>query len=375
MKTLLIRIIGLVCDLAESLLELFTDAVTALWNFVRRCRCSALGKIVLAFAVIAALGTAAVSARRWYKERHSRYYYYEKQLSKSVETHYFRDCMTRVYNIKTGRYTTPRLDWVSDTPDRDSLTVFCRKDRRGFLDVNDGTIVIEAQYDKAWVFSEGVAAVVKDSRIGFINARNEVVIPFRYYYSARNGRAIDYVFRDGYCTMTDERGACGVIDRDGNWVIEPQYDCIWTPHGDGYRVVKDGDKYGLLGPDLQFVYPVEYDCIDFSAGDAGVLLSLGGRKWQVDFDGTVTRPFVVDYTEWLYVPGSYNEEACSSRLSDYVLYSIESRVGVLRRDTGRIVIPAVYESINMLSETLFEVLLREGGNWILIDSDGNIVEN
>ena len=81
---------------------------------------------------------------------------------------------------KTGKYTTPRLDWVADAPERDTLTVFSRKGKRGFLNVNDGRIVIEAQYDKAWVFSEGLAAVVKDKKIGFVNARNEVVLPFRY---------------------------------------------------------------------------------------------------------------------------------------------------------------------------------------------------
>ena len=85
--------------------------------------------------------------------------------------------------------------------------------------------------------------------------------------------------------------------------------------------------------------------------------------------------FVVDFTNWIYIPGSSDDEDSSSKLSDYIEYRVNAQVGVLRRDNGRIVIPAIYESINMLSETLFEAQLREGGNWILIDTDGNIVEN
>ena len=384
MKQLLTQIAGLTCDLVKSLWNLLTTAVQMIWNAAKWRKLSVAGKILLTAFIVVCLCGAAVVGWEYYTANYGRAYSwyrdYEKQLSENVETHSFNtptryDYVARVYNKTTGKYTTPRLDWVADAPERDSLTVFSRKGKRGFLNVNDGQIVIEAQYDKAWVFSEGVAAVVKDKKIGFVNARNEVVLPFRYDYSDRNGHAIDYLFRDGYCTMTDERGACGLIDKAGNWVIEPQYDCIWPPHAGGYRVVKDGDKYGLLNPELKFVYPVEYDYIEFSANDVGVLLLQNGRKWQVDFNGTVTRPFVVDYTNWLYLPGSYDESEESLRLSDFLIYGIESKVGVLRRDNGKIVIPAIYETINLLSETLFEAQLRAYGDWILFDTDGNIVEN
>lgn len=373
MKTQLIRIIDAVCDIAKSLLELLEAILLALWSIIKKLRHPVVGKILLAAIAVLVLIAGIWGAHAFYKERYSRYYYYEEQLSKSVETHYFRDGKTRVYNMDLEKYTTPRLDWVSSAPDRDTLTVFCRKDKRGFLNVNNGDIVIEAQYDKAWVFSEGVAAVVKGNKIGFIDACNEVVLPFCYYYSDRNGMGIDYLFRDGFCTMTDERGACGLIDREGNWVVEPLYDCIWTPHGDGYRIVKDGDKYGLLNPELEFAYPVEYDYIEFASEDAGILLTQNGRRWQVDFDGNITRPFVIDYTAWIYIPGSEDNE--DARLSDYLKYEIDGRVGILRREDGSIFIPAIYESVNMLSEGVFEAQTHYDGDWILIDANGKTVEN
>lgn len=378
MKTQLTRIVELICDLVKALWDVLATVVQKIWSACQWRTPSVFGKVLLTAFVLAIIVIAVLLSTEYYKDNYGRknswYCNKEKQLSEQILTHEFNDGKTRVYNTNTGKYTTPKLNWVADAPSRDTLTVFSRKGKRGFLNINDGRIVIEAQYDKAWVFSEGLAAVVKDGKIGFINARNEVVLPFQYDYAYRNGRAIDYLFRDSYCTMTDARGACGLIDKAGNWVIEPQYDCIWAPHGEGYRIVKDGNKYGLLNPGLQFAYPIEYDYIDFAADGAGVLLSLNGRKWQTDFDGKVTRPFVVDFTNWISIPGTGDEEN-GARLSAYLEYRIDGCRGVLHRDNGQIVIPAIYESVNMLSETLFEVQLCEGGDWMLIDTDGNIVAN
>lgn len=386
MKQQLTQIIESICDLIRALWALLIDLVQKIFNACRWRNMSVLGRILFSVLILATICfVGAFVYNELYEDyfgRVSSYFAgdYEKTLSESVETHCFHTrkqdvYTTRVYNTVTKKYTTPRLDWVAYARENDSLTVFSYKGKRGFLNVNDGRIVIEGQYDNAWVFSEGLAAVVKNGKIGFINARNEVVLPFQYDYSNRNGKAIDYLFRDGYCTMTDSRGACGLIDKEGNWVIEPQYDCIWTPHGAGYRIVKDGDKYGLLNPKFQFAYPIEYDYIEFAAENAGVLLSQNGRKWQVDFDGTITRPLVMDLTYWMYVPGIYDEEGKLTELSDYLEYRINDRVGVLRRKTGEIVIPAIYEAINMLSVSLFAAQLREEGDWILIDGNGKMVEN
>lgn len=376
MKTQLTRIVELICDLAVSLWNLVTTAINKIWNSCRWRTLSALGKTMLSVFILAFIAVAGLVCKEYYKE----YYgqdgsYYDTHFSEYIVIHEFNNNTFRVYNTSTGKYTTPKLEWIADAPSRDTLTVFSRKGKRGFLNINDGRIVIGEQYDKAWVFSEGLAAVVKDGKIGFINARNEVVIPFRYDYAYRNGRAIDYLFCDGYCTMTDERGACGLIDKEGNWIIEPLYDCIWTSHNGGYRIVKEGCKYGLLNPELQFAFPIEYDRIEFAADGTDILLSQNGRKWQTDFDGNVTRPFVVDYTNWIYMPMPVDREDEPAKLSDFIEYYVNDKIGVLRRDNGQVVIPAIYEYIHMLSETLFEALPYDDGGLILIDADGNVVNN
>lgn len=283
-------------------------------------------------------------------------------------------------------YTLTGLQWVVEAPPNDSLAVFCREGKKGFLNVNTGEAVIPEQYRRAWIFSEGVAAVMRDGKIGFINANNETVLPFEYDYADRNGMHIDYLFRSGYCTMTNVKGACGLIDKAGKWVIEAQYDCIWPPYAGKYRIVKEGNQYGLLNEKLDFIFPIEYDYIEHSE-EQGVYLTKGGYKWQADYDGTVLQSFVYDYTDFLKYPADYESYpdtdsegnatrnfAVAYKLSDYVKYSVNSRLGVVRKDNGKVIIPALYREIYMISPTLFEAQKVEDDKWIFIDIHGNIVE-
>ena len=311
-----------------------------------------------------------------YDRRYGRVEYFDRYLSQSVRSVAFRDGTCRVYDLNARRYTTDKLEWVADAPlNDDSLTVFSCNNKRGYINVNNGEIVIPEQYSKAWVFSEGVGAVLKNGKIGFVNAENETIIPFNYDYADRNGMPIDYLFRDGYCVMTDSRGACGVIDHQGKWVVEPQYDCIWTPHGK-YRIVKDGDKYGLFDDKFDFVFPIEYDYIQFAP--VGVFLTKDGCKSHVNFDGTVIQPFVCDYFNVLYrdslvYEGNENYDTESRHVSvetDYYLYTVNGKMGVLRKEDKKVVIPAKYNDITMSGTDVFSAL-TDNGVYVIFDKDGN----
>ena len=339
-----------------------------------------LGSVAFIFFAVL-LGTAYV--------KYINNYSYRKSLSESVcVRHFGRRNEIRIYNYTTDSYTLKGLQWVADAPAKDSLTVFCRGDKRGFLNVNTGEPVIDEQYDKAWIFSEGVAAVVRNGKIGFINSKNEIVLPFEYDYSNRNGWPIDYLFRGGYCTMTNAYGACGLIDKTGKWVVDAKYDCIWPPHDGKYRIVKDGDKYGLLDENLEFIFPIEYDYIDYSY-ERGLFLSKDGYKWQVDYDGTVLKPFVCDNMEHISYPSnsesymsnnSYGDERKVTELmytfsKEYMSYTINRKCGIVRRDNGKVVIPALYGKIDMVSPTLFKAQSDEDVEWIFIDVHGRIIDN
>ena len=302
--------------------------------------------------------------------------YYDRWLSKDVALHSFADNKWRVYNHRIGEYTTEKINWLSEVSEGDSLAVYAIPGKRGFINARNGEVVIDAranQYQKAWIFSDGVAAVMQDGKIGFVNAMNEVVIPFQFDYTDKCRMwNFGYVFHDGYCAMPDSEGDLGLIDLSGRWVVNPEYDEIWAPLHNGYRVVIQSGRYGLLDAACREAYPVEYDYLEVHS--EGIVLTKDGRKWQVDFEGNVTHPFLFDATYYLKYPDGYNE--CDELLhgfADYVKYEVMDSYGILNRITGDPITPAIYSDINMLSEDLFEVRDPTSDSWILLDKHGRMV--
>ena len=149
-------------------------------------------KVMLSVVCLIAIIIGVCVLNAFYE--HSTRKYFDRRLSNDVKVlsarnggEYF------VYNEKSSEFTLKNLDWVSTRPDNDSLTVFCKDDKRGYLNVNTGEMVIAPEYDHAWVFSEGLAAVVKDNKVGFINKDNELVIPYKFDYGYREF-TVDFVF-------------------------------------------------------------------------------------------------------------------------------------------------------------------------------------
>ena len=300
--------------------------------------------------------------------------YWDRKLSENVTLRSFSDNKWRVYNKQTGEYTTEKINWVSEALETDSLAVYSLPGKRGYININTGRIIIDAEandYRKAWVFSDGLAAVMKDGKIGFINAKNEVVIPFQFDYSDKC-RMYDfgYVFHNGYCIMTNANGDLGLIDKNGKWIVEPEYDEIWEPHDSGYRIIVKDSKHGVLDAMCNLVYPAEYGYVDVLSD--GFILTKDGKKWQVDFEGNTVQPFMFDNTYYLNYPIGYNE--CGEiqyAFADFVKYEVMNSYGIMNRITGEPITPAIYSDINMLSKDLFEVQEYDSYDWYLIDTKGN----
>ena len=91
------------------------------------------------------------------------------------------DGKVSIKNTATGKVTIKdiKLDWTTSSPN-DSLSVYCSEGKRGYYNAYTGEIAIQAQYRRAWVFSEGLAAVQKNGMIGFIDHKGNTVIDFKY---------------------------------------------------------------------------------------------------------------------------------------------------------------------------------------------------
>ena len=348
------------------------------WRIIRnwwKKRSKWLRRSIATILILIPVGFVALVAGTLYENAYGRDYW-DSRLSDSVTLRSFADNRWRVYNEHTKEYTTDRVNWVSDVSVNDSLAVYALPCKRGYINVNTGRIVIDAEannYSKAWVFSEGLAAVMKDGKIGFINANNEVVIPFQFDYSDEcRMYDLGYLFHNGYCIMTNIDGDLGLIDKSGNWVIEPAYDEIWSPHKSGYRVIVKDNKHGILNADCTVVYPAEYGYINILSD--GFVLTKGGKQWQVDFEGNTVQPFMFDNTCYLNYPIGYNE--CGEiqyTFADFVKYEVMNRYGIMNRITGEPITPAIYSDINMLSKELFEVREYDSYGWYLLDIKGKMV--
>ena len=344
-----------------------------------------LWKSLLSLAAVVIVLVGVVLLYAWSDKQNS--YYVDCTLSDNVSVrYYYSKGEYRLYNYTEREVVTKGIDRVVAPGDGDSLTVFFQDGLRGYLNAYTGRIVIPAQYCHAWIFSEGLAAVVdKSGKIGFIDKDNEIVLPFVYDY--HDGKAVDYLFHNGRCVMTDDKGHYGLIDPLGCWVVDPKYDCINSLKYSKYRLVRKDGKYGMLDEHLNLLFHVEYDYIEYAYAEAdGVLLTKDGYKQQVAFDGTVIESFVFDYATELYysqhvAPTVVTDGDGSSVirtnvpvLSRYLQYSVDGNWGMMHRETGKVIIPALYDDIELLSPTLVKAELADADGHILFDINGQRVD-
>lgn len=306
-------------------------------------------------------------------------HYWDRNLSENICVHVFSNMNVRVYDRKAGKYVTPQLEWVASIPDKDSLTVFCDKDgKRGFLNVNTGKITIEGKYEHAWIFSEGLAAVVEpNGKMGFIDGNGEYVIAPEIEYIDSH----DYVFKHNVCCIENSEGNQGLLSRDGKWVLPQEYSYIdYIAAADMFVPEKDGKEGLLMNGSFEWVYPVEYDNISWTDAPSGhgFILYKDFRSWHVSLDGTVIDEFLVDDTRVLKYMVKYNSEVEDEyAISDNVVsFKVYGLWGVMDKQTGKVLIPAKYGYVEMVSKNIIKCSLESDQyeDSVLYDLTGKKIE-
>lgn len=277
-----------------------------------------------------------------------------------------------VKNLSEDRITIHKLNWAVRSWGTDSLGVFALGDKRGYFNCVTGKVVIPLQYEKAWIFSEGVACVKKGERLGFIDERGETIIPFQYPYWKEYARKTDFVFRNGTCAMFDSTGRCGIINRKGEWILSPRYDYINKPVA-GFRIFKQEGQFGVLGNSLQEVLQARYDWIDILS-DGFVVRDKENNLYMLAYDGeTVLNPLVYYTVEPLSYVNSYDENGEEVQvLSEYLSYRISNLYGLMDKN-GKPVTKAIYFAIRALPNDLFYCDLEEPKYSVLINNKGELV--
>ncbi len=283
----------------------------------------------------------------------------------------------RIYNEQTGKVTLKRVDWVLTSDDNDSLAVYSKDGKRGYLNRFTGEVVIREQYDKAWVFSEGLAAVVKDCELFFIDHKGNIVLQDNWVAEYGN----DYVFKDGFCPITsNETCQEGLIDKKGEWQILPEYDNISEYEG-FWRVINNGLEK-VLASDFTPLLPGSYEYIWFYAEDEIMVQQIGAPKQVYDYSGNLVNDCVISaiYPLW-YTIGKKNnpyeeEDGCYEivQMATCDKYEVSfgdysEHFGLIDKNGKRITEP-IFNHIEAIGKDLY--LCSPQG--IIIDSKGRVVE-
>lgn len=283
-----------------------------------------------------------------------RNYYHATSINDSLQLreycHYTKG-YELIYNRNTHRAITPKMRWISTSPaEGDSLTVYCDlQGKRGFLNLHTGAIIIDGRYDRAWNFSEGLAAVCRDNMIGFINAAGQEVIPCQFPTSEHAINRMGYAFHKGYATVTNSKNECGLINKQGQLLVDTIYDCIWSPSDCGVRIFQDEEKCGVMDSKGNIIVPLRYDNI-WCEGER-IFATQSGVMAQLDKTGKVLKPFCSSFDfEPMYLATDREEE----HPTGYFKYHVGAYQGIVDSN-GKMVIPAIYHQVNQLDKNLFEV--------------------
>lgn len=292
----------------------------------------------------------------------------------------------RLIDRKSGRrISNEKFQCVFGRLGKDSLSVFIDMEgKRGYLNVNTGTIAIPAQYRHAWQFcGERFAGVVgyQDDSLRFIDRDGKLVFDKAFAFELGE----DYVFHDGVCIMAknDDKGSCvyGLIGEDGEWILEQKYNCMCRDNDLIFVSLKteNGEyRQGYWNPEGHWEYEPIYQRIDFCSADNTVFLTENNVKMHVRPDGSVIEPFVVDYVSLLdYFPAgeSFSEnDGMTQRVertnSKVAKYSTDGRCGLLDLKTGKPLTPALFDDIFAVSEDIIRCELIGTIHEILYNSRG-----
>ena len=248
-----------------------------------------------------------------------------------------------IKNTETGGVTAEKIkfDWTSASPN-DSLGVFCSDGKRGYYNSYTGKIVVEAQYRRAWIFSEGLAAVQKNGQIGFINRNGEVVIPFKYPY--HGNPLTEFIFKNGHCVVADTTGKCGISNRKGEWTIQPKYENI-----DAYE---------------------EY-----------VIASSAGIRKQMTYDEKIINSFVVDNISVLTFTEIERYENKDGEIvyldkevkTGLFSYRVGGRCGLMDANCRRLTEP-LYSRIIAVDRNMYRALLLDNYSEVIINAKGEVMK-
>lgn len=126
------------------------------------------------------------------------------------------------------------------------------KGKTGMID-STGKTIIPFEFDDILPFENGLAPVKKKDKWGYIDIKNRLVVPYKYEWAG--------VYNDGLAFVKTEEELVGVINTKQKEVVKPQFQSI--SFLDDHLYVNDGNAFGLMDKQGNWVLPCVYSRIEF----------------------------------------------------------------------------------------------------------------
>jgi hypothetical protein len=189
--------------------------------------------------------------------------------------------------------------------------------------------------DDLGTYSNGLMAFKRNDRSGYVDATLQIVIPPSFELACD--------FHDGLARAATDSWNEGIIDRTGNWVIEPKYAYVWQfeKGEDVTGFSRKGELWGLLDRQGSIVADARFQSMGWpSQGTLAAAARVGNqKKWGI----------IDKRGEWLVEPRW--EDTDGGFTDDLMSASIDGKWGLVNR-LGDWVIEPRYTNVRKFSDGL-----------------------
>ena len=276
-------------------------------------------------------------------------YFVSEEMGNGYEIRSYEDGSICIAKNGKRRAIVKDIAWVNGDVS-DSLWVVAKDDRRAFFNTNTGQLTCPFIYQKAWCYSEGVAAVLDENdRLRFIDPQGNPIFKRSFLFNQQ--RDFYYQFHEGMCRMIDTTGKVGLIDKLGNWVVEPRYDsaAFVSGSGDGYWSLMRGDS-------LMVVDSMAHILIDLTPGQQLKLTDDGKLEiWQRLYPGKLydkSGALLANQTYWKIERITYFEDGSEISTGVLAYYTRYDQCGLMSLG-GKILTAAQYDEIEAIDKNHF----------------------
>ena len=235
----------------------------------------------------------------------------------------------------------------------EGLTVASKNGKYGFIDEKEN-IKINLTFEDAWNFKNGRARIKQDGKIGFIDNKGKMVIPAKFDYFVLDSS------HDAYIGTIN--GKQGLYTLEGEEIVSPIYDSIYSKHKDGLTVFAENGLKGLLDKDYNVLLNATYE---------GIFENIYSKKAikytkYDDLIGIIDISGNVIFEPQFKAIFKFNETYRIAAAID----KYENRGYI--DDAGNIVIPFIYQKAYNFIESGVAIV-KQNNRFGCLDTKGNVV--